>query len=61
MAKRTYKLIVETSSDYLGMHPYLVTLSDSKRGVIVEQNGKNLKTCMAAVVGRIIADDTGAE
>ncbi len=59
--KRTYKLIVDTSEHPDGTSRYLVTLSDEKRGVIVEHGASSLKVCIAAVTGRLLSDDAGAE
>jgi hypothetical protein len=54
--RRTYELIVETS-DHPAEPPYLVTLWDQSRGVIVAQRASSLEVCLAPVVGRVIADD----
>ena len=51
--KRTYQLIVEISG-HPAEHPYLVTLPDEERGVIMEHRASNLQVCMTAVTERLM-------
>jgi hypothetical protein len=55
--KRTYELVVETS-DHPNEHPYLVTLWEN-HSVLMAHRASSLAVCMAAVVERVIADDSG--
>ena len=48
----TYELVVETSEQSTE-HPYLVTLSDRQRDVIVADRAATLEVCMTAVTGRL--------
>jgi len=54
--KRTYKVVVERLD-----HPvevsYLVTLWDENRGFLMSHRASSLEDCMAAVTGRVIADE----
>jgi hypothetical protein len=54
--KRTYKVVVERFG-HPGELSYLVTLWDENRGFLMSHKASRLEDCMAAVTGRMVADD----